>query len=200
MSRIVVCLSIFIILAVCVERFLAVCRPHHYREGQTRSSRFLSYLLPAILAAILVNLTKFFEVRLSQICVDYSHCGCGQFELYILDIWWDFIVTYLMYRFNYDLTDLRKNKQYIIYFHSWTWITVTGCTHSMSVCLNVDNVQNGQKMVSIIKSTWFSWCFTNGFALLPCHTWVLNGIRQFDNICIKLELTFSDIMRWYKVE
>ena len=86
MSRIVLCLSIFLLLAVCVERFLAVCRPHHYREVQTRPSRLLSYLLPACLAALLVNLTKFWEVRLSQICVDYTHCGCGLYELYILDI------------------------------------------------------------------------------------------------------------------
>ena len=81
MSRIVLCLSIFLILAVSVERYLAVVRPHHYREGQTSSSRLLCYLLPALLAALLVNLTKFFEVRLSQICVDYTHCGCGRYDL-----------------------------------------------------------------------------------------------------------------------
>ena len=62
-SRIVLCLSIFLILAVCVERYTAVCRPHHYREGQASSSRLLCYLLPALLAALLVNLTKFLEVR-----------------------------------------------------------------------------------------------------------------------------------------
>ena len=42
-----------------------------------------------------------------------------------------------MFRFNYDLTDLRKNKLYIIYFHSWTWIIVTGI-----FCLNLDDLQN----------------------------------------------------------
>ena len=86
MSRIVLCLSIFLLLAVCVERFLAVCRPHHFREGQARPSRLLSYLLPACLAAVLDNLTKFLEVRISKICVDYTHCGCGRYELYVQDI------------------------------------------------------------------------------------------------------------------
>ena len=51
------CSSIYIMMAVGVERFLAVCRPHHYREVQTRSSRVLYYILPALTAAILVNIT-----------------------------------------------------------------------------------------------------------------------------------------------
>ena len=31
--------SIFLIISVAIERYLAVCRPHHYREIQTDSSR-----------------------------------------------------------------------------------------------------------------------------------------------------------------
>ena len=33
-------LSIFLIISVAIERYLAVCRPHHYREIQTDSSRW----------------------------------------------------------------------------------------------------------------------------------------------------------------
>ena len=76
-SRIFLCLSIYLIMAVGVERYLAVCRPHHYRELQASNTRVLYYLLPALLAAILVNVTKFFEVRKIKFCVDYSECGCG---------------------------------------------------------------------------------------------------------------------------
>ena len=81
LCRIVLCLSIYLIIAVGVERYLAVCRPHHYREVQGSSTRILCYLLPAILAAILVNITKFLEVRISAQCGDFSHCGCGVYEL-----------------------------------------------------------------------------------------------------------------------
>ena len=70
------CSSIYIMMAVGVERFLAVCRPHHYREVQTRSSRVLYYILPALTAAILVNITKFLEVKTVTVCYDYRQCGC----------------------------------------------------------------------------------------------------------------------------
>ena len=71
------CLSIYLIISVAVERYLAVCRPHHYREVQGRSSRVIMYLLPAFMVTIAVNATKFFEIRIMDLCVDYTHCGCG---------------------------------------------------------------------------------------------------------------------------
>ena len=75
--RICVCSSIYLIIAVGVERYLAVCRPHHYREVQGRSKRVVMYILPALLAAIMVNVTKFFEVTTVEFCIDFTHCGCG---------------------------------------------------------------------------------------------------------------------------
>ena len=71
------CASIYLIIAVGVERFLAVCRPHHYREVQGRSKRVVMYILPALLAALAVNVTKFFEVTTVEFCIDFTHCGCG---------------------------------------------------------------------------------------------------------------------------
>ena len=71
------CASIYLIIAVGVERFLAVCRPHHYREVQGRSKRVVMYILPALLAAVAVNVTKFFEVKTVEFCFDFTHCGCG---------------------------------------------------------------------------------------------------------------------------
>ena len=71
------CASIYLIIAVGVERYLAVCRPHHYREVQGRSNRVIIYILPALLGAIIINVTKFFEVEAIMFCEDFTHCGCG---------------------------------------------------------------------------------------------------------------------------
>ena len=64
-------------IGVSVERYLAVCRPHHYREVHGRSNRVIIYILPALLAALAINITKFFEVETVEYCVDFKHCGCG---------------------------------------------------------------------------------------------------------------------------
>ena len=71
------CGSIYLIISVGVERYLAVCRPHHYRELQGRNKRVILYLLPALMAAFAVNVTKFFEVSTVEYCVDFTHCECG---------------------------------------------------------------------------------------------------------------------------
>ena len=67
------CSSIYIIMAVGVERVTAVCRPHHYREVQAKSKRVVLYILPAILGAVLVNITKFLEVKTVRIL---CRCDC----------------------------------------------------------------------------------------------------------------------------
>ena len=67
------CSSIYIIMAVGVERFLAVCRPHHYREVQAKSRRVVLYIIPAILCAVIVNITKFLEVETREI---ECQCDC----------------------------------------------------------------------------------------------------------------------------
>ena len=76
-SRLTLCASIFIIISVSVERYLAVCRPHHYREVQGKRNRVIMYILPALVAAVIINLSKFWEVRLLTFCEDFQPCGCG---------------------------------------------------------------------------------------------------------------------------
>ena len=73
-SRICFCASIYLIIAVGVERYLAVCRPHHYREVQGKRNRALMYIFPALACAVMINVTKFMEVDVAQYCVDYRHC------------------------------------------------------------------------------------------------------------------------------
>ena len=65
--RISVCGSIYMIMSVGIERYLAVCRPHHYHQVQAQSYRALVYIIPALTAAVLINITKFmeFEERLT---------------------------------------------------------------------------------------------------------------------------------------
>jgi hypothetical protein len=62
--------SIFLKIGVSVERYLAVCRHHHYRELQGRSNRVIMYILPALLAAVSINVTKFLEVESFDFCED----------------------------------------------------------------------------------------------------------------------------------
>ena len=67
--RMSLCSSIFLLIGVSVERYLAVCRPHHYREVQGRSNRVIVYVVPGLLAALAIDATKFLEVE------SFSYCG-----------------------------------------------------------------------------------------------------------------------------
>ena len=47
------------------------------REVQGQSHRVLVYLLPAVCGALLINITKFFEVTNVNVCKDFTGCDCG---------------------------------------------------------------------------------------------------------------------------
>lgn len=108
--RICFCASIYLIIGVGVERYLAVCRPHHYREVQGRSNRALMYILPALACAVLINMTKFLEVEVAEHCVDYRHCNLQ-------------LVTEETF---HKPSELRTSEWYVIYYHCWFWVVVTG--------------------------------------------------------------------------
>jgi len=110
--RISLCASIFLIISVAIERYLAVCRPHHYREIQTDSSRCLRYILPSLIAAFVVNMSRFFETETASICLDFTECG----PCYETATWAYYVRP----------TQLRLKKEYIIYYHTWTWVVFTG--------------------------------------------------------------------------
>jgi len=110
--RISLCASIFLIISVAIERYLAVCRPHHYREIQTDSSRCLRYILPSLIAAFVVNMSRFFETETASICLDFTECG----PCYDAATWAYYVRP----------TQLRLKKEYIIYYHTWTWVVFTG--------------------------------------------------------------------------
>lgn len=69
MSAVAFCASIYMTLAVTVERYIAVCRPHQYRNiSQTMSNtkRLLVYIVPVTVLSFALNIPKFMEVTLTQ--------------------------------------------------------------------------------------------------------------------------------------
>jgi len=73
--RISVCASIYMIISVGIERYLAVCRPHHFRQVQTQNYRALVYVIPAIVTAIFVSMPRFVEVETVEMCYDLGNCS-----------------------------------------------------------------------------------------------------------------------------
>ncbi|XP_023326789.1 G-protein coupled receptor daf-37 [Eurytemora carolleeae] len=107
--RVTLCASIFLLIGTGIERYLAVCRPHHYHSVQDQSLRSLNYILPSILAAIVINIPRLFDIEVVTNCVDHTSCGCDRSE-------WISVRP----------TKLRKSWNYTVYFHTWTWNLVTG--------------------------------------------------------------------------
>lgn len=104
--RLSLCCSIFIIVSVTVERFLAVTRPHH--RLLSNSSRALLYLIPCIVVSVALNFTKFFETETVSYCMDFTACGCGYHS-----------------RMYVRPTKLRLSRNYIMFYTTWTWVSMT---------------------------------------------------------------------------
>ena len=102
-ARLTLCCSIYMVVAVSVERFLAVTRPKV--RLQTLSKYFLDtwnnflpfvsrlisnpvkrsvlyYILPTLAIATLINVGKFFEVETVTYCMDFTACGCGYHQVH----------------------------------------------------------------------------------------------------------------------
>ncbi|XP_023327385.1 FMRFamide receptor [Eurytemora carolleeae] len=80
MYRMSMCASIFLLIGTGVERYLAVCRPHHYHTVQNQTFRALYYILPSTIAAILINIPRFFDIEIANLCLDFTDCGCEKIE------------------------------------------------------------------------------------------------------------------------
>ena len=61
--RITLVCSIYMMIAVAIERFFAVCFPHNYHNLNAQRNRALYYIVPAIAAAFLVQIPTFFETK-----------------------------------------------------------------------------------------------------------------------------------------
>merc|ERR1719397_1605367 len=65
-KNILLCWETFLIMSITTERFLAVYRPLLYKEHRlSYSSRvhLLTFILPPVLLAILLNIPKFYELE-----------------------------------------------------------------------------------------------------------------------------------------
>ena len=103
MKNITINCDSFLIMSIALERLLAVWKPIRYRTGIVRRSKrvhALVFILPPILVSTTINIPKFFETEL------YVDSTTSQ---------WDFRVT-----------DLREDPNYIYYYILWFRNIVTG--------------------------------------------------------------------------
>ena len=105
--RLSLCVSIYLIVAITCERYVAVTKPRT-RLTSSQMTRAMMYVLPCVLIATLLNIGKFFEAETVSYCVDFTSCGCGYHE-----------ITYVR------PTQLRLSRNYIIFYSTWTWVTMT---------------------------------------------------------------------------
>ena len=91
----------YLIMSIATERYLVVGKPLLYRRHKVRNSslmHLMTFILPALFLAILINIPKFFEVKL----------------------------TYANDTVDIEATSLRLNKDYIYYYTHLTRLILTG--------------------------------------------------------------------------
>jgi len=97
-------------MALATERYLAVCRPLLYRSLELTYScrvRVLSYLLPAMLLSVALNIPKFLEARLD------THEWIDE-----RNVTREVVI--------YNVTSLRVDPDYMYYYIHWTRLLCTG--------------------------------------------------------------------------
>jgi len=90
--------SIFMTISISIERYLAIFHPLVYRN-RSYSWNLSCHILPVLGLAVLINAPKFFE---SEVVYDEEDNSTIM------------------------VTDLRKNKNYAVYYQNWTRLFVLG--------------------------------------------------------------------------
>jgi hypothetical protein len=67
-SEIALCSSIYMTVAIAVERYIGLCRPLRRLSGRPCAAKF--YIIPVVVIAFAVNITKFLESETAIISVD----------------------------------------------------------------------------------------------------------------------------------
>ena len=101
----------FLIMSITTERYLAIRKPlvHRFSRSRLSSSIHLAaYILPPLLLSVLLNLPKFLELRLIWLEVEDETTGA---TVHLLD---------------YNVTSLRLDPDYILYYTQWTRLVTTG--------------------------------------------------------------------------
>ena len=99
----------FLIMAIALERLLAVSKPIRYRLGMLRKSQrihALAFIIPPLVFSAIIDIPKFFEFE--HVSHNFTN-EAGEVEA-ILD---------------YDMTELRIHPDYVYYIH-WVRFIATG--------------------------------------------------------------------------
>ena len=110
LKNILLCWETFLIMSISTERYLAVRNPLAYRMQKMKYSsatHLAVYIFPSGLAALLINIPKFFETELRRKEIS----GHGNSTRYVYD---------------YNITSLRLNPDYIFYYIHCTRLAFTG--------------------------------------------------------------------------
>ena len=113
-TNISLCGTIFMTVAITIERFLGICYPLHL-PPQNRKAWY--YVLPVTLLSILLNLPKFLECEIDWVKDDISVLFSPE-EIYSN-------ATRYEHHPIYRATDLRKNSNYIKYYTTYCRIIFT---------------------------------------------------------------------------
>ncbi|CAJ0937581.1 unnamed protein product, partial [Mesorhabditis belari] len=90
-------MSVYLTVGVSVHRYIGVCHP--YKATQLLPKSLVAhFILGIIIFSILFNISRFFEVRVSNVC-------------YRINI--NYYMPHLM------MTELRHNETYLMIFHGW---------------------------------------------------------------------------------
>ena len=110
MKNILLSLETFMIMSISAERFLAVYKPLQYRNHQMRISvqaHFVTFVLPAIILAIMINIPKFFEMKLTTMNRTNEN-------------------NETLKEYEFELTPLKLDPMYTKYYTHWVRLICTG--------------------------------------------------------------------------
>ena len=114
-SNIGMCGTIFMTVAISIERFLGICYPLHL-PPHNRKSWF--YIIPVTILAILVNIPKFLE---SEVIWHFEGNAIENLKVQVTNLTVNDIPQWVP---TYHVTALRRNsdymKYYIVYFRMFT--------------------------------------------------------------------------------
>ena len=136
--RITLVSSIFLIVGTGIERYLAVCRPHHYHrvggttclpclpvtslsQVQDRPHRALAYIMPSIGAAVLLNIPRWAAQQLTNQIIRFISPSIGD-KLYLM---FNNFQTSIMFDNRSENIENIKFEEFkgLIYFHDGMSLT-----------------------------------------------------------------------------
>ncbi len=102
-SEMALCSSIFMTVAIAVERYIGLCRPLQRLSGRGPYSA-KCYIFPVLLLAFLLNVPKFFESETVVVADPRFNSSSSRIKI----------------------TELRMDPHYITYYTMWTRLLATG--------------------------------------------------------------------------